>query len=67
MNLESFGKLEYKINQLIQKVKGLSEENARLKADLDAIRQERGELGQERDEVRSKVSALLELLDGVEL
>ncbi len=50
--MELIAQLEVKFDQLIEKIKELEEENARLNREL-------GQVGSGRDEIRTRIEALL--------
>lgn len=84
LDLEPLDRLEEKVKSLvgvIEKLRGaqarVSEENARLRSDVEALQQrlaeaedansEVGRLRRERDQVRNRVAGLLEQIEALEL
>ncbi len=65
-SIREFDKLEEKIGRLVQSMRALRDENARLKKELDGVRSDSAQRDGERSEIRKKVTALLQLVESVE-
>ncbi len=66
MNIEELNKLEEKINLLVQSQKSLREENSRLKAEIEKHQQQSSLNAEEQNQIRQKVSTLIQLIDSIE-
>ena len=66
MSLKDFDKLEEKISRLVNGLKMLREENQKMKKELQAIKQDSSQRDGEKNEIKKKVTALIELLDSIE-
>jgi FtsZ-binding cell division protein ZapB len=66
MNLKDFDKLEEKISKLVNGLKTLREENQKMKKELQAIRQDSSQRDGEKNEIKKKIAALIELVDSIE-
>lgn len=67
MNIEELDKLEEKINDMVNKLKGLKDENKTLTAENEELKKETSLNSHERDQVKQKVATLIELIDSLEL
>jgi FtsZ-binding cell division protein ZapB len=65
MSMKEFDKLEEKITRLVASVKQLKDENQALKKDLSELQSDSSQYTQERNELKKKVTALLELVDAI--
>ena len=66
MSLKDFDKLEEKISRMVNGLKTLREENQKLKKELQAIRQDSSQRDGEKNEIKKKITALIELVDSIE-
>jgi FtsZ-binding cell division protein ZapB len=66
MSLKDFDKLEDKINRLVNGLKSLRDENQKLKKELQAIKQDSSQRDGEKNEIKKKIAALIELVDSIE-
>ncbi len=66
MEIEGFGKLEEKINNLVKAIKLLKDENKRLKLTIEKTKEESSHINSERSEIKKKISSLIDLIDSVE-
>ncbi len=66
MEIENFNRLEDKINKILTEIKDLREENQRLKRELSEAGDINTKYGQEREELKNKVSGLIDLIDSIE-
>ncbi len=66
MNIEELNKLEEKVNHMVSSIKQLRDENTRIKAELDSLKQESSVNSNEREQVKEKVSLLIRLIDSIE-
>ncbi len=66
MEIEGFGKLEEKINNLVKAIKLLKDENKRLKLTIEKTKEESSHISSERSEIKKKISSLIDLIDSVE-
>jgi hypothetical protein len=66
MSLKDFDKLEEKINRMVNSLKTLREENLKMKKELQAIRQDSTLHDGEKNEIKKKIAALIELVDSIE-
>jgi FtsZ-binding cell division protein ZapB len=66
MSLKDFDKLEEKIGRMVNGLKALREENQKLKKELQAIRQDSSQRDGEKNEIKKKITALIELVDSIE-
>lgn len=67
MNIEELDKLEEKINDMVNRLKGLKDENKKLTAEIEELKKETSLNSHERDQVKQKVTTLIELIDSLEL
>jgi len=66
MEIEGFGKLEEKINNLVKAIKLLKDENKRLKLTIEQTKEESSHISSERSEIKKKISSLIDLIESVE-
>jgi FtsZ-binding cell division protein ZapB len=66
MSLKDFDKLEEKISRLVNGLKTLKEENQKLKKELHTIKQDSSQHDGEKNEIKKKIAALIELVDSIE-
>jgi len=66
MSLKDFDKLEEKISRMVNGLKALREENQKLKKELHAIKQDSSQRDGEKNEIKKKITALIELVDSIE-
>jgi FtsZ-binding cell division protein ZapB len=66
MSLKDFDKLEEKISKMVNGLKTLRDENQKLKKELQAIRQDSSQRDGEKNEIKKKIAALIELVDSIE-
>jgi FtsZ-binding cell division protein ZapB len=66
MSLKDFDKLEEKISRLVNGLKTLKEENQKMKKELQTIRQDSSLRDGEKNEIKKKISALIQLVDSIE-
>jgi FtsZ-binding cell division protein ZapB len=66
MDIEEFNKLEEKVNNLVNSLKVIKNENKKLKLELSELKKGASQLDIERDEIRKKVTSLIELIDSIE-
>jgi len=66
MSLKDFDKLEEKISRLVNGLKTLRDENQKLKKELQMIRQDSSQRDGEKNEIKKKIAALIELVDSIE-
>jgi FtsZ-binding cell division protein ZapB len=66
MSLKDFDKLEEKISKMVNGLKTLRDENQKLKKELQAIRQDSSQRDGEKNEIKKKITALIELVDSIE-
>lgn len=66
MNIEELDKLEGKINHMVNKLKLLKDENTKLTAEIEDLKKETTLNSDERNQVKRKVAALIELIDSLE-
>ena len=66
MEIEGFGKLEEKINNLVKAIKLLKDENKRLKLTIEQTKEESSHINSERSEIKKKISSLIDLIESVE-
>jgi FtsZ-binding cell division protein ZapB len=66
MSLKDFDKLEEKISRLIQSLKALKNENQKLHKELQSIKQDSSQRDGEKNEIKKKIAALIELVDSIE-
>ena len=66
MSLKDFDKLEEKISRLVNGLKALRDENQKLKKELQAIKQDSSQRDGEKNEIKKKIAALIELVDSIE-
>lgn len=67
MNIEELDKLEGKIYDMVNRLKGLKDENMKLSAEIEELKKETSLNSHERDQVKQKVTTLIELIDSLEL
>jgi len=66
MSLKDFDKLEEKIGRMVHGLKTLREENQKLKKELQTIRQDSSQRDGEKNEIKKKITALIQLVDSIE-
>jgi len=66
MNLKDFDKLEEKISRLVNSLKTLRDENQKMKKELQSIKQDSSQRDGEKNEIKKKIAALIELVDSIE-
>jgi len=66
MSLKDFDKLEEKISRMVRGLKTLREENQKLKKELHSIKQDSSQSDGEKNEIKKKIAALIELVDSIE-
>jgi FtsZ-binding cell division protein ZapB len=66
MNIEELDKLEGKVNDMVNKLKLLKDENKKLAAEIEDLQKETTLNSDERNQVKRKVAALIELIDSLE-
>jgi FtsZ-binding cell division protein ZapB len=66
MSLKDFDKLEEKISRMVNGLKTLRDENQKLKKELQTIRQDSSQRDGEKNEIKKKIAALIELVDSIE-
>jgi len=66
MNLKDFDKLEEKISRLVNGLKTLRDENQKMKKELQSIKQDSSQRDGEKNEIKKKIAALIELVDSIE-
>jgi len=66
MSLKDFDKLEEKISRLVNGLKMLREENQKLKKELQTIKQDSSQRDGEKNEIKKKITALIQLVDSIE-
>lgn len=66
MNLKDFDKLEEKISRLVNGLKTLRDENQKMKKELQSIKQDSSQRDGEKNEIKKKIAALIELIDSIE-
>jgi hypothetical protein len=66
MSLKDFDKLEEKISRMVNSLKTLKEENQRMKKELQAVKQDSSLHDGEKNEIKKKIAALIELVDSIE-
>jgi len=66
MSLKDFDKLEEKIGRMVSGLKTLRDENQKLKKELQTIRQDSSQRDGEKNEIKKKIAALIDLVDSIE-
>ena len=66
MSLKDFDKLEEKISRLVNGLKTLRDENQKLKKELQTIKQDSSQRDGEKNEIKKKIAALIQLVDSIE-
>jgi len=66
MNLKDFDKLEEKISRLVNSLKTLRDENQKMKKELQSIKQDSSQRDGDKNEIKKKIAALIELVDSIE-
>jgi len=66
MNIEELDKLEGKVNDMVNKLKLLKDENKKLTTEIEDLKKETTLNSDERNQVKRKVTALIELIDSLE-
>jgi FtsZ-binding cell division protein ZapB len=66
MDIDEFNKLEEKVNNLVNSLKLLKNENKKMKHELAELKKGASQLDTERDEIRKKITSLIELIDSIE-
>lgn len=66
MSLKDFDKLEEKIGRLVSGLKALKSENQKLHKELQSIKQDSSQRDGEKNEIKKKIAALIELVDSIE-
>ncbi|MCX6580547.1 MAG: cell division protein ZapB [Candidatus Aminicenantes bacterium] len=66
MNIEELDKLEGKVNDMVNKLKLLKDENKKLTTEIEDLKKETTLNSDERNQVKRKVAALIELIDSLE-
>lgn len=66
MNLKDFDKLEEKISRMVNSLKTLRDENQKMKKELQSIKQDSSQRDGEKNEIKKKIAALIELVDSIE-
>jgi FtsZ-binding cell division protein ZapB len=66
MSLKDFDKLEEKISRLVTSLKTLKNENQKLHKELQAVKQDSSLRDGEKNEIKKKIAALIELVDSIE-
>ncbi len=66
MSIEEFSSLEARVTGLVNEMKRLRRENLDLKTKLEKIRTEKNLDRKEKEDIRSKVQALIQLVDTLE-
>ena len=66
MSLKDFDKLEEKISRLVNGLKTLRDENQKMKKELQTIKQDSSQRDGEKNEIKKKIAALIQLVDSIE-
>jgi FtsZ-binding cell division protein ZapB len=66
MSLKDFDKLEEKISRLVNALKTLREENQKLQKELHAVKHDSSQRDGEKNEIKKKIAALIQLVDSIE-
>ena len=66
MSLKDFDKLEEKISRLVNGLKTLRDENQKMKKELQMIKQDSSQRDGEKNEIKKKIAALIQLVDSIE-
>ena len=66
MSLKDFDKLEEKISRLINSLKTLRDENQKMKKELQTIKHDSSQRDGEKNDIKKKITALIELVDSIE-
>jgi FtsZ-binding cell division protein ZapB len=66
MSLKDFDKLEEKIGRLVNGLKTIKDENQKMKKELQTIKQDSSQRDGEKNEIKKKIAALIELIDSIE-
>jgi len=66
MDIEEFNKLEEKVNNLVNSLKLLKNENKKMKLELTEFKKGASQLDTERDEIKQKITSLIELIDSID-
>lgn len=66
MSIEEFSSLEARVTGMVNEMKRLRRENLDLKTKLEKIRTEKNLDRKEKEDIRSKVQALIQLVDTLE-
>jgi FtsZ-binding cell division protein ZapB len=66
MSLKDFDKLEEKIGRMVNALKAMRAENQKLQKELQAVRHDSSQRDGEKNEIRKKIAALIELVDSIE-
>jgi len=66
VSIEEFSSLEARVTGLVNEMKRLRRENLDLKTKLEKIRTEKNLDRKEKEDIRSKVQALIQLVDTLE-
>ena len=66
MSLKDFDKLEEKISRLVSGLKMLRDENQKMKKELQSIKHDSSQRDGEKNEIKKKIAALIQLVDSIE-
>jgi regulator of replication initiation timing len=66
MNIDDLNKLEEKVNHMVNQLKGLKEENKKLRSKIEELKKETTLNSEERTQIEQKVVALIDLIDSIE-
>jgi FtsZ-binding cell division protein ZapB len=66
MSLKDFDKLEEKISRLVNGLKTLRDENQKMKKELQSIKHDSSQRDGEKNEIKKKIAALIQLVDSIE-
>lgn len=66
MEIDELDKLEEKVNHMVNQLKAVKDENKKLKSQLDSLKKETSVNTEERNQIKQKVTALIDLLDSIE-
>lgn len=66
MEIDELDKLEERVNHMVNQLKAVKDENKKLKSQLDSLKKETSVNTEERNQIKQKVTALIDLLDSIE-
>jgi uncharacterized protein YukE len=66
MEIDELDKLEVKVNNMVNQLKSVKDENKKLKSQLELLKKETSVNTEERNLIKQKVTALIDLLDSIE-